>query len=112
MQDFNWYSVPKQVESVRKLLQFDFVHICPGSHPNPLLLCPCPTVHQKAQDVLQMLSYDDQLTARMSNLTASQAQAAVRSGWHMPVGWNPVGSVLANHIIALLLSEDTHARTA
>ena len=33
MQAYNWYSVPKQVESVKKLLQYDFVHICPGTIP-------------------------------------------------------------------------------
>lgn len=32
MQTYNWYSVPKQVESVRKLLQYDFLHICPGDY--------------------------------------------------------------------------------
>ncbi|CAL5223898.1 g6494 [Coccomyxa viridis] len=31
---YNWYSVPKQVESVRKLLPYDFVNICPG-HGRP-----------------------------------------------------------------------------
>lgn len=35
MQAYNWYSVPKQVESVRKLLQYDFLHICPGGEPLP-----------------------------------------------------------------------------
>lgn len=28
--DFNWYSVPLQVESVAKLLQYDFLHALPG----------------------------------------------------------------------------------
>ena len=37
MQTYNWYSVPKQVESVGKLLQYDFVHICPGTNPHSLL---------------------------------------------------------------------------
>ena len=35
VQAYNWYSVPKQVESVRKLLQYDFLHICPGGEPLP-----------------------------------------------------------------------------
>jgi glyoxylase-like metal-dependent hydrolase (beta-lactamase superfamily II) len=28
--DFNWYSVPLQVQSVQKLLQYDFLHVLPG----------------------------------------------------------------------------------
>ena len=28
--DFNWYSVPLQVESVQKLLQYDFLNVLPG----------------------------------------------------------------------------------
>lgn len=28
--DFNWYSVPLQVESVRKLLDYEFLHVLPG----------------------------------------------------------------------------------
>jgi len=33
-QDFNWYSVPEQVKSVRKLLDYDFLHVLPG-HGRP-----------------------------------------------------------------------------
>lgn len=34
-EDFNWYSVPLQVESVAKLLQYDFLHVLPG-HGRPM----------------------------------------------------------------------------
>ncbi|KAF8073027.1 morn3 [Scenedesmus sp. PABB004] len=32
--EFNWYSVPQQLESVRKLLQWDWLHVLPG-HGRP-----------------------------------------------------------------------------
>jgi glyoxylase-like metal-dependent hydrolase (beta-lactamase superfamily II) len=32
--DYNWYSFPKQLESVRKLLDYDFLHVLPG-HGRP-----------------------------------------------------------------------------
>ncbi|CAL8463636.1 g3170 [Coccomyxa elongata] len=32
--DYNWYSVPEQIESVRKLLHYDFLHVLPG-HGRP-----------------------------------------------------------------------------
>eukprot|EP00879_Flechtneria_rotunda_P000416 GHRR01000510.1.p1 GENE.GHRR01000510.1~~GHRR01000510.1.p1 ORF type:complete len:346 (+),score=81.89 GHRR01000510.1:166-1203(+) len=32
--DFNWYSVPEQVKSVRKLLDYDWLHVLPG-HGRP-----------------------------------------------------------------------------
>eukprot|EP00878_Enallax_costatus_P030597 GHUV01033344.1.p2 GENE.GHUV01033344.1~~GHUV01033344.1.p2 ORF type:complete len:106 (-),score=37.47 GHUV01033344.1:769-1086(-) len=35
--DFNWYSVPKQVESVRKLLDYDWLHVLPA-HGRPVHL--------------------------------------------------------------------------
>lgn len=33
-ENFNWYSVPEQVRSVQKLLQYDFLHVLPG-HGRP-----------------------------------------------------------------------------
>ena len=34
-QDYNWYSVPEQIESVRKLMgECDFLHVLPG-HGRP-----------------------------------------------------------------------------
>lgn len=45
MQAYNWYSVPEQVESVRKLLPYDFVHICPGADADQVSLCQtCHTI--------------------------------------------------------------------
>jgi hypothetical protein len=32
--DYNWYSVPKQVDSVRILLNYDFLYVLPG-HGRP-----------------------------------------------------------------------------
>ena len=34
LQDYNWYSVPEQVKSIKKLLDFDFLHVLPG-HGRP-----------------------------------------------------------------------------
>ena len=34
LQDYNWYSVPEQVNSIRKLLDYDFLHVLPG-HGRP-----------------------------------------------------------------------------
>jgi glyoxylase-like metal-dependent hydrolase (beta-lactamase superfamily II)/ferredoxin len=35
--DFNWFSVPKQLESVKKLLDYDWLHVLPG-HGRPVHL--------------------------------------------------------------------------
>ncbi|GBF90426.1 hypothetical protein Rsub_03422 [Raphidocelis subcapitata] len=32
-EDFNWFSVPEQLESVRKLLDYDWLHVLPGHGP-------------------------------------------------------------------------------
>lgn len=35
--DFNWFSVPEQLNSVRKLLDYDWLHVLPG-HGRPVHL--------------------------------------------------------------------------
>jgi len=40
-EDFNWYSVPTQLESVAKLLDYDWLHVLPG-HGKPATLRDAP----------------------------------------------------------------------
>lgn len=71
--DFNWFSVPRQVESVRKLLYYDWLHVMPG-HGRPVHLHD--SMHRlKAVTAL--------LTKHGAEVTEKQEAAAhsTRTGW-------------------------------
>ncbi|WIA16117.1 hypothetical protein OEZ85_012836 [Tetradesmus obliquus] len=65
--DFNWYSVPRQLESVRDLLQYDWLHVLPG-HGRPVHL----------RDALHRLQAVNALLQR-EGLQLEQQPAAVSS---------------------------------
>jgi hypothetical protein len=50
--DFNWYSVPQQLASVRKLLDYDWLRALPG-HGRPMHLRDATQRLQAVSDLLQ-----------------------------------------------------------
>jgi glyoxylase-like metal-dependent hydrolase (beta-lactamase superfamily II) len=50
--DFNWFSVPQQLESVRKLLQYDWLHVLP-CHGRPVHLRDAMHRLQAVNELLQ-----------------------------------------------------------
>uniref|UniRef100_A0A383W828 Metallo-beta-lactamase domain-containing protein n=1 Tax=Tetradesmus obliquus TaxID=3088 RepID=A0A383W828_TETOB len=65
--DFNWYSVPRQLESMRQLLQYDWLHVLP-CHGRPVHL----------RDALHRLQAMNELLVR-EGLTPELQPAAVSS---------------------------------
>jgi glyoxylase-like metal-dependent hydrolase (beta-lactamase superfamily II) len=50
--DFNWFSVPQQLASVRKLLQYDWLHVLP-CHGRPVHLRDAMHRLQAVNELLQ-----------------------------------------------------------